>query len=86
MENEVEPPGLSGCDKKGEDFFEGRGSKESGREGLTREDGSGECSFAFRLPPKTTLEVPEMTDLSTIINFPDLIGVPTLGNEHFFLL
>ena len=62
MENEVEPPGLSGCDKRGEDFFKGRVSKESGREDVTREDDSvdlGECSVAFRLPPKTVLEVPE---------------------------
>ena len=89
VENEVEPPGLSGCDKRGEDFFKGRVSKESGREDVKREDDSvdsGECSVAFRLPPKTVLEVPEATDFSTIIDFPDLIGVPTLGNEHFFLL
>jgi hypothetical protein len=90
LEMDEEPAGLSEetWREEVEAFLRGRLSKERGR-GEGRRDGemtgSGEASFAFRLPPKTVLEVPEATGFSTMTDFPDLIGVPTLGNEHFFL-
>ena len=91
LERDAEPAGLSeGIWREEEEaFLRGRVSKESGRGEGTRDGdltGSGEASFALR-SPKTVLvgEVLEATVFSTIIDFPALIGVPTLGNKHFFL-
>jgi hypothetical protein len=89
LEREAEPTGLSEGSWREEEeaFLRGRVSKESGRGEGRDSTGSGEASFALRLPPKTILvgEVLEDTVFSTITDFPALIGVPTLGNEHFFL-
>ena len=92
LEKDVEPAGLSEgiWREEAEAFLRGRVSKGSGRGEGTRDGdltGSGEASFALCLPPKTVLvgEALEATVLSTIVDFPALIGVPTLGNEHFFL-
>ena len=87
MENKVEPTGLSGSDKREEEeaFFRGRVSKESGREDVMREDdlaGSGECSFAFRLLPKMVISGDEVS----VFELPSFMGVPVLGNVHFFLI
>ena len=60
-------------------------SKESGRGEVMREDdsaGSGECSFAFHLPPKTVISGDEVL----VFELPSFVGVPVLGNLHFFLI
>ena len=87
MENKVEPTGLSGSDKREEEeaFFRGRVSKESGRGEVMREDdlaGSGKCSFAFRLSPKTVISGDEVL----VFELPSFVRVPVLGKVHFFLI
>lgn len=92
VEKEDEPAGLSECVRREEEdaFLRGRVSKESGRgEGMRQGGltGSGEGSFAFCLPPKTVLREDEALALTVpAFKFPSFVGVPVLGNVHFFLM
>ena len=85
--------GLSETREEEEGFLNGRGSKEVGiglgkGEGETK--GSGETSFAFRLPPEAFLTGKAI--LATFLlkvfgfEFPSLAGVPVFGKTHFFLI